>query len=132
MSKNQAHNCRFMQISGQYLLDPVACTPASEWYKGLVGTVRQRSFSPRLRVKSYEELNKLLIDKCIAWAKANPYPEMPDRPVWRVFEAERPRRVPYAQHFDGLRSVPAHSTIFLEPALLIRAVSTEDDLPPVL
>ncbi len=72
-----------------------------------VGTVRQRFFSPRLRVKSFEELNALLIDKCIAWAKANPHPEMTDRTVWEVFEAERPQLVPYAGRFDGFHSVPA-------------------------
>ena len=98
-------------MCGHYLVDPVACTPASGWEKGQVesqvGTVRQRFFSPRLRVKSYEEMNALLIDKCIAWAKANPHPEMTDRTVWEVFEAERPQLVPYAGRFDGFHSVPA-------------------------
>ncbi len=98
-------------MCGHYLIDPVACTPASGWEKGQVesqvGTVRQRFFSPRLRVKSFEELNALLIDKCIAWAKANPHPELTDRTVWEVFEAERPQLVPYAGRFDGFHSVPA-------------------------
>ena len=58
-------------------------------------------------MKSYEELNALLVDKCIAWAKANPHPEMTDRTVWEVFEAERPQLVPYAGRFDGFHSVPA-------------------------
>ena len=58
-------------------------------------------------MKSFEELNALLIDKCIAWAKANPHPEMTDRTVWEVFEAERPQLVPYAGRFDGFHSVPA-------------------------
>jgi transposase len=75
VGKARAYNRRFVQMCGHYLVDPVACTPASGWEKGKVesqvGTVRQRFFSPRLRVKSYEELNALLIDKCIAWAKAN-------------------------------------------------------------
>ena len=57
--------------------------------------------------KSFEELNALLIDKCIAWAKANPHPEMTDRTVWEVFEAERPQLVPYAGRFDGFHSVSA-------------------------
>ena len=111
VGKNRAYNRRFLQMCGHYLVDPVACTPASGWEKGQVesqvGTVRQRFFSPRLRVKSFEELNALLIDKCIAWAKANPHPEMTDRTVWEVFEAERPQLVPYAGRFDGFHSVPA-------------------------
>ena len=36
-----------------------------------VGLVRERFFTPRLRVKSYDELNAWLMDKCIAWAKAH-------------------------------------------------------------
>jgi hypothetical protein len=107
VGKNRAYNRRFLQMCGHYLVDPVACTPASGWEKGQVenqvGTVRQRFFSPRLRVKSFEELNALLIDKCIAWAKANRHPEMTDRTVWEVFEAERPQLVPYAGRFDGFR-----------------------------
>lgn len=109
--KNRAYNRRVLQICGHYLVDPVACTPASGWEKGQVesqvGTVRQRFFSPRLRVKSFEELNALLIDKCIAWARANPHPEMTDRTVWEVFEAERAQLVPCAGRFDGFHSVPA-------------------------
>ena len=109
--KDRAYNRRFMQMCGHYLVDPVACTPASGWEKGQVesqvGTVRQRFFSPRLRVKSYAELNALLIDKCIAWAKANRHPEMTERTVWDVFEEERPQLVPYAGRFDGFHSVPA-------------------------
>lgn len=111
VGKNRAYNRRFLQMCGHYLVDPVACTPASGWEKGQVenqvGTVRQRFFSPRLRVKSFEELNALLIDKCIAWAKANRHPELTDRTVWEVFEAERPQLVPYAGRFDGFHSVPA-------------------------
>ncbi len=111
VGKERAYNRRFQQMCSHYLVEPVACTPASGWEKGQVesqvGTVRQRFFSPRLRVKSYEELNALLIDKCIAHAKANWHPEMTDRTVWEVFEQERPRLVPYAGRFDGFHSVPA-------------------------
>ena len=111
IGKNRAYNRRVLQMCGHYLVDPVACTPASGWEKGQVesqvGTVRQRFFSPRLRVKSFEELNALLIDKCIAWARANPHPEMTDRTVWEVFEAERAQLVPCAGRFDGFHSVPA-------------------------
>jgi transposase len=111
VGKQQSYNRRFLQMCGHYLVDPVACTPASGWEKGQVesqvGTVRQRFFSPRVRVKSYEELNSWLVDRCIAWAKVHPHPEMPDRTVWEVFEAERPSLVPYAGRFDGFHSVPA-------------------------
>ena len=111
VGKERAYNRRFLQMCGHYLVEPVACTPASGWEKGQVenqvGLVRERFFSPRLRVKSYEELNAWLLDKCIAYAKAHRHPEFRDRTVWEVFEAERPSLVPYAGRFDGFHAVPA-------------------------
>ena len=78
VGKERAYNRRFLQMCGHYLVDPVACTPASGWEKGQVenqvGLVRERFFTPRLRVKSYEELNAWLLDRCIAYAKAHPHP----------------------------------------------------------
>ena len=74
VGKERAYNRRFQQMCSHYLVDPVACTPASGWEKGQVenqvGLVRERFFTPRLRFKSYEELNAWLLDKCVAWAKA--------------------------------------------------------------
>ena len=72
-----------------------------------VGLVRERFFTPRLRVKSLDELNAWLIDECVAYAKAHRHPEQSDKTVWEMFEAERPKLVPYAGHFDGFHSVPA-------------------------
>jgi hypothetical protein len=69
--------------------------------------VRERFFTPRLRVKSYEELNAWLLDQCIAYAKAHRHPELRDRRVWEVFAAERPSLVAYAGRFDGFHAVPA-------------------------
>jgi transposase len=109
--RERAYNRRFQQMCGHYLVEPVACTPASGWEKGQVenqvGTVRQRFFSPRVRVKSYEELNAWLEDRCVAWAKAHRHPELPDTTVWEAFEAERPSLVPYRGPFDGFHAVPA-------------------------
>ena len=98
-------------MCGHYLVEPVACTPASGWEKGQVenqvGTVRQRFFAPRVRVKSYEELNAWLEDRCVEWAKAHRHPELPDTTIWAAFEAERPSLVPYRGPFDGFHAVPA-------------------------
>jgi hypothetical protein len=100
-----------MQMCSHYLVDPVACTPASGWEKGQVenqvGLVRERFFTPRLRVKSYEELNAWLLDKCVAYAKAHHHPELREQTVWEMFEAERPSLVRYAGRFDGFHAVPA-------------------------
>jgi transposase len=111
VGKDRLYNRRFLQMCSHYLVDPVACTPASGWEKGQVenqvGLVRERFFTPRLRFKNYDELNAWLLDKCIAYAKAHRHPEFTERTIWDVFEAERPKLVPYAGRFDGFHAVPA-------------------------
>jgi transposase len=111
VGKERVYNRRFLQMCGHYLVDPVACTPASGWEKGQVenqvGLVRERFFTPRLRVKSYEELNALLLDKCVAYARAHRHPELRDQTIWEAFETERPNLVPYAGRFDGFHAVTA-------------------------
>ena len=111
VGKERRFNRRFLQMCGHYLVEPTACTPAAGWEKGQVenqvGLVRERFFTPRLRFKSYEEMNAWLLDRCVAHAKAHPHPEMRDRTVWSVFEAERPALVAYAGRFDGFHSTPA-------------------------
>ena len=111
VGKDRTYNRRFLQMCGHYLVEPVACTPASGWEKGQVenqvGLVRERFFTPRLRVKSYDELNAWLLDKCVAFTKAHKHPEIADRTVWQVFEQERPHLLPVPGRFDGFHAVPA-------------------------
>jgi transposase len=111
VGKERYYNRRFLQMCSHYLVDPVACTPASGWEKGQVenqvGLVRERFFTPRLRFKTLDELNAWLLDKCIAYAKAHRHPEFADRTIWEAFEAERPKLVPYAGRFDGFHAVSA-------------------------
>jgi transposase len=111
IGKDRQYNRRFLRMCGHYLVEPVACTPASGWEKGQVenqvGLVRERFFTPRLRVTSYEELNGLLLDRCIAYTKAHQHPEISDRTIWQVFEAERPHLVPIGSRFDGFHATQA-------------------------
>ena len=111
VGKDRQYNRRFLQMCSHHLVEPVACTPASGWEKGQVenqvGLVRERFFTPRLRFKTYDELNAWLIDKCIAWAKAHAHPERPDQTIWEVFEEERPKLIPYRGRFDGFHALPA-------------------------
>ena len=111
LGKDRAYNRRFLQMCAHYLVEPVACTPASGWEKGQVenqvGMVRERFFTPRLRFQGYEDLNAWLLERCIAHAKAHRHPELPETTVWAAFEAERPHLVPYAGRFDGFHAVPA-------------------------
>jgi hypothetical protein len=109
--RDRRYTRRFLQMCSHYLVDPVACTPASGWEKGQVenrvGLVRERFFTPRLRFKNFDELNVWLTDRCIAYAKAHKHPEFADKTIWQVFEGERPNLVPYAGRFDGFHAVPA-------------------------
>src|ERR1700754_1792054 len=111
VGRERAYNRRFLQMCSHYLVEPVACNPASGWEKGQVenqvGLVRERFFSPRLRVKSYDELNAWLLDQCVAYAKAHRHPERREQTIWQMFETERPSLVPYAGRFDGFHAVPA-------------------------
>jgi transposase len=111
IGKDRRYNRRFLQMCSHHLVDPVACTPASGWEKGQVenqvGLVRERFFTPRLRVRTYDELNAWLLDKSIAHARAHPHPEAPERTIWEVFEEERPNLVPYRGCFDGFHTLPA-------------------------
>ena len=98
-------------MCSHYLVDAVACTPASGWEKGQVenqvGLVRERFFAPRVRAKSYAELNAWLLDQCIAYARAHRHPEVREQTIWEMFEAERASLVRYAGRFDGFHAVPA-------------------------
>jgi hypothetical protein len=111
VGKDRTYNRRFLQMCGHYLVEPTACTPAAGWEKGQVenqvGLVRERFFTPRLRFKSYEEMNGWLLDRCIAYAKVHRHPEHTDQTIWSVFEAERPQLVTYAGRFDGFHALPA-------------------------
>jgi len=110
IGKDRRYNRRFLQMCSHYLVDPVACTPASGWEKGQVenqvGLVRERFFTPRLRFKTYDELNAWLLDRCIAYAKAHRHIEQPGRAIWEVFEEERGALVPYRGSFDGFHALP--------------------------
>ena len=111
VGRERAYNRRFLQMCSHYLVEPVACNPAAGWEKGQVenqvGLVRERFFAPRLRMSSYEELNAWLLDQCIAYARAHRHPEMREKTIWQVFEAERPMLVPYAGRFDGFHAALA-------------------------
>jgi hypothetical protein len=69
--------------------------------------VRERFFTPRLRVKSFDELNAWLLEQCIKYARAHRHPEIREHTIWEQFEAERPNLIRYAGRFDGFHAVPA-------------------------
>ena len=108
IGRERQFNRRFAQMCSHYLVEPVACTPASGWEKGQVenqvGLVRGRFFKPRLRFASFSDMNGWLLEQCVLHARGHPHPERQDCPVWEMFEAERPSLVPYAGRFDGFNA----------------------------
>ena len=111
IGKDRAYNRRFPQMCGHYLVEPTACTPGPGWEKGPVenqiGIVRGRFFTPRLRFKTYDELNAWLVDQGVAYARRHSHPTFKDKTVWQVFEDERPSLVSYRGPFDGFHAFPA-------------------------
>ena len=111
LGKERQFNRRFLQMCSHYLVEPTACTPASGWEKGQVenqvGLIRERFFTPRVRVKSFDELNAWLLDRCVAYAKANKHPEFKDQTIWQAFEAERSSLISVPGRFDGFHAVMA-------------------------
>ena len=109
--KTRRFNRRFEQMCSHYLIEPVACTPASGWEKGQVenqvGYARDNIVKPRLRFHSLEELNGWLEAECVRRARNDRHPEHRDRVVWDVYEAERPFLAPFAGPFDGFHQIEA-------------------------
>jgi transposase len=109
VGKERRFNRRFEQMCSHYLIEPVACTPASGWEKGQVenqvGYARDNLFKPRLRFRTLEELNGWLEDQCARRAEHDRHPEHRDRTVLEVFEAERASLAPYAGPFDGFHQL---------------------------
>ena len=68
--------------------------------------MRERFFTPRLRFKSYEELNAWLIDQCITYAKAHRHPELPARRSGKCSRRSG-RSWSLCGRFDGFHAVPA-------------------------
>lgn len=111
VGKERQYNRRFQQMCSHFLVEPVACTPASGWEKGQVenqvNLVRERFFTPRLRFKSYDELNGWLLDKCISYARAHKHVDQTERTIWEVFEEEKAHLVGYPGKFDGFHAIQA-------------------------
>jgi transposase len=118
--KERNFNDRFGQLCSHYLFEPTACTPAAGWEKGQVenqvGLVRRRFFVPPPKVKDYAELNEMLKDRCLQWAKSHPHPSLEGQSVWHAYEAERPHLIALQPRFDGYAERPAG----VSPSSLVR------------
>ena len=111
VGKERAFNRRFEQLMSHHLIEPTACTPAAGWEKGQVenqvGVVRKRFFAPRPSFAAIEDLNAWLADKCVAYAQTQPHPDVKEKTVFEMFEAERPVLMTYRGAFDGFHATSA-------------------------
>jgi transposase len=59
---------RFLALMNHYLIDPIACTPASGWEKGQIERqvhyLRKEVFTPILKFDDMEALNTHLLARC--------------------------------------------------------------------
>jgi transposase len=119
VGKERRFNRGFERLCSHHLVEPTACTPAAGWEKGQVEnqvkTSREAIFTPRLRVASYAELNAVLRERALAHAERTRHPEMKDRTVLEVFEAERAALVPWQGAYDGY----AETTVAVSKTCLV-------------
>jgi transposase len=108
VGKERVFNRRFLQMTSHYLVEPTACTPGAGWEKGQVenqvGTLRKQLFAPYPRFETLDAANAWLLDQCVRYAKAQPHPELKDKTVFEVFEAERNKLIHYRGPFDGFHA----------------------------
>ncbi|MFJ1223520.1 IS21 family transposase, partial [Yersinia enterocolitica] len=68
MGKERIFNDKFLSMMNHFIIEPVACTPASGWEKGQVErqvrTLRKQLFEPTLAFNNIDELNSFLLDQC--------------------------------------------------------------------
>ena len=114
IGKERRFNRRFEQMCSHYLVEPVACTPASGWEKGQVenqvGNAREWFFTPRARFASLAELNDWLMAQCLKKTASLAHPEMTERRVADVFAEEKGLLIDYRRPFDGFHEAQASAS----------------------
>jgi len=103
-SKDRIFHPRFLALMNHYVIEPVACTPASGWEKGQVEKqvqdIRRQLFTPKLCFDNLESLNAWLLLRCDALG-SRAHPERQDQTIDEMFELERSELAPLGQSFDG-------------------------------
>ena len=68
VGKEREFNAQFLALMNHYMIEPVACTPASGWEKGQVErqvrTLRKQVFEPMLAFGTWQEFNAFLLQQC--------------------------------------------------------------------
>ncbi len=103
-SKERVYHPRFLALMNHYVMEPVACTPASGWEKGQVENqvqfLRGHLFTPKLAFDDLEGLNAWLHLHCDELGKRT-HPEQRERTIDEVFTEECAHLRPLGRAFDG-------------------------------
>jgi len=102
-----------------YVMEPVACTPASGWEKGQVENqvqfLRGRLFTPKPVFDDLDALNEWLRLRCEDLA-GRPHPERQDCTIAQMFEDDLAKLRPLGRAFDGYveKTVRVRSTCLVQ------------------
>lgn len=103
-SKDRIFHPRFLALMNHYIIEPVACTPASGWEKGQVENqvqfLRGELFTPRLAFDDLATLNAWLLLRCEELVERR-HTDQQHRTIAEVFEDEKVDLRPLGRPFDG-------------------------------
>jgi transposase len=118
-SKDRIFHPRYLALMNHYVIEPVACTPASGWEKGQVENqvqfLRGELFCPRLAFEDLDALNDWLRLRCEELADRH-HPDRQDRKIADVFADEQRELRPLGRPFDGYveKTVRVRSTCLVQ------------------
>ena len=118
-SKDRIFHPRFLALMNHYVMEPVACTPASGWEKGQVENqvqfLRGRLFTPKPVFDDLDALNEWLRLRCEDLA-GRPHPERQDCMIAQMFEDDLAKLRPLGRAFDGYveKTVRVRSTCLVQ------------------
>src|SRR5690554_943030 len=103
-SKDRIFHPRFLALMNHYVIEPVACTPASGWEKGQIENqvqfLRGELFTPRLAFDDLAALNAWLLLRCEELAERR-HTDQQHRTIAEVFADEKIELRPLGRPFDG-------------------------------
>ncbi len=109
--RNRIEQDQFVKFRSYYTFEARFCNPASGREKGgvegLVGLARRNFLVPLPEVADYEELNRLLAERCLAHGKRIIAGREDGRTIDERHEEERSRLLPLpAKPFENIKVVP--------------------------
>jgi hypothetical protein len=117
--KERDFHPRFLALMNHYLIEPVACTPASGWEKGQVENqvhvIRRQLFMPQFSFDDLASLNTHLL-ACSHQLGQKKHPHYKDQVIDEIFEQEQSALNPLGKAFDGYveKAVRVSSTCLVQ------------------